>query len=205
MGMLKRSSAAGANVLARATEDALQFHIEAYGDAFLKPKHHYMLHMHEQVVADNFYLDCFTHERKHQAIKGCAENIKNKRVFEKSVLFAALNATYEKMNEFVPNTLIGNGRTALGGILSKALRVQGVCIGRGDVLITSEQAWLVQGCLHHGNSLQLVINKMEFVDWASPNSRRWRPTEQLARVSVDTPPLRSKCWYYADGYLVAME
>ena len=47
--------------LARASETFLRMHTAAYGVELLKPKHHFMLHMHEQAAADGHFLDCFCH------------------------------------------------------------------------------------------------------------------------------------------------
>ena len=44
------------------------------------PKHHYMFHMTRKAEEDGIWLDCFVHERKHQLIKDCSDDIKNTQV-----------------------------------------------------------------------------------------------------------------------------
>ena len=56
---------------------SLRLHVAAYGCEWVKPKHHYMIHMPRQVEEDGVWLDCFVHERKHQIIKEAAAHIKN--------------------------------------------------------------------------------------------------------------------------------
>ena len=64
----------------------LRLHVAAYGCDWVKPKHHYMIHMPRQVEEDGVWLDCFVHERKHQVIKEAASHIKNTTSYEKNVL-----------------------------------------------------------------------------------------------------------------------
>ena len=72
-------------------------HLAAYGDTHIRPKHHYLWHIVDQPLADGFWLDCFTHERKHQCTKDCAQSIENTTGFEKSVLTTVLNCTIEHL------------------------------------------------------------------------------------------------------------
>ena len=70
---------------------SLRLHVAAYGVEWVKPKHHYMIHMPRQVSEDGVWLDCFVHERKHQVIKSAASHIKNTSSYEKSVLLSVVN------------------------------------------------------------------------------------------------------------------
>lgn len=46
-----------------------QLYVEAYTEASCLPKHHYSLHLGEQLERDRFLLDTFVHERKHRLLK----------------------------------------------------------------------------------------------------------------------------------------
>ena len=47
-------------------------HVVAYGYTLFVPKHHYMLHMPDQLARFKFLVSCFVHERKHKIVKSCA-------------------------------------------------------------------------------------------------------------------------------------
>ena len=46
-----------------------QLFVEAYSEDSCVPKHHYSLHLGEQLERDGFLLDTFVHERKHRLLK----------------------------------------------------------------------------------------------------------------------------------------
>ena len=58
----------------------------AYSQRVVLPKHHYNLHIPDQVVADKFLCDMFVLERHHIAIKRVAEPIRNTKIWEVSLL-----------------------------------------------------------------------------------------------------------------------
>ena len=88
-----------ADMFDQQASDFLRLHTLAYGTEHLRPKHHYMFHVGRQWREDKFVLDCFVHERKHQAIKACANHIKNTRALERGVLAAAVNASIHQMEK----------------------------------------------------------------------------------------------------------
>ena len=44
-------------------------HVAAYGHTLFVPKHHYMLHMPDQLARFKMLVQCFVHERKHKIVK----------------------------------------------------------------------------------------------------------------------------------------
>lgn len=73
---------------------AVRAHCEAWKLAYPaerpKPKMHFAFHVVTQLQRDGMLLSCFTHERKHQCIKGYMEAMRNTRSFEKGVLARVL-------------------------------------------------------------------------------------------------------------------
>ena len=57
-----------------------------YGDDRMKPKHHFCCHLPRQLARDQFMLDAFTLERKHQEVKRACSNTDNASEFELSTL-----------------------------------------------------------------------------------------------------------------------
>ena len=103
----KYSKASGALVdqFDRAASHFLRSHTEAYAKEHVKPKHHFLMHVGKQWREDEFVLDCFVHERKHQAIKACADHVKNTQVFERTVLAAAVNACVHELEHVIESGL----------------------------------------------------------------------------------------------------
>lgn len=73
-----------AELKAAATAHA-DLYAAAYG-AGVKPKHHYTQHLSGQVGRDGVIIDAFVGERKHRMIKMLAQDIKNTKDFERSLL-----------------------------------------------------------------------------------------------------------------------
>ena len=201
--MAAKLGLADGDALAAASRHCLRSHVAAYGDQFLKPKHHYLMHLHEQYKEDGFYLDCFTHERKHQVIKAAADGIKNTSTFEESVLLMALNATYLQMAEFASNGLAGPTHESkrLGGIVCRRIRVQGVVVGCGDVVVLPGIAiarCFVRACFQDSEGLALLVSPMTFDRQVTPHSTLWNVEADVERLSLHGVPERSRCWYFAE-------
>ena len=75
-------------------------HCAFYGNEHLRPKHHYLFHITEQPRRDRFWLDCYTHERKHQLIKAAIQDIDNLASYERSCLKMVLAKTISQQCDF---------------------------------------------------------------------------------------------------------
>lgn len=64
----------------------LELHKAAYGDQYIRPKHHWMLDVPDQVIKDGMVLDAFVLERHHSLVKAVADHIDNTVNFERKVL-----------------------------------------------------------------------------------------------------------------------
>ena len=53
---------------------------------FMHPKYHWLVHMGTHLRKHKCLLTCWVHERKHRAVKRLAQDVKNTRVYEKSVI-----------------------------------------------------------------------------------------------------------------------
>ena len=114
--------------------DAFQaLHIACYGNTHWRPKHHYLFHITDQPRRDGFWLDCYTHERKHQLIKASIQDIDNLASYERSCLKIVLTKTCSQQCGFALSRLEAPVKflrlEAFGGApceVSRSMRVAGV-------------------------------------------------------------------------------
>ena len=86
----KRKGACGGQ-LRTAIRRHSRLHKAVYGVARWSPKHHWGIHLPDQVEADGELVDCFSGERKHQWMKAAADGVAAPEDFERSVLVSALS------------------------------------------------------------------------------------------------------------------
>ena len=89
----------------RLAELALKRHVKAHGNARVKAKHHWSLHIGEQIAGDLMVLDTFVIERLHRRFKFAAKEVRNTIFYENAVLLR----TYAKWaaSESVESSLFG--------------------------------------------------------------------------------------------------
>ena len=72
--------------LARAIKRHLDLFVAAYGMDYIRPKHHYVLHLPSSLRKFGFILSTFTHERKHRMIRRYTQQRKVLRNWSVSVI-----------------------------------------------------------------------------------------------------------------------
>ena len=102
--------AAVADRLQRLLGDHMRYHVEAYGDAFIRPKHHWMMDIPDQFRRDDMVLDTFVIERGHLRVKAVADEVRNTIRFERSVLASILNHSLKPPVGCGSNALYGRAR-----------------------------------------------------------------------------------------------
>ena len=140
-------------MLANALARHYAAHIIAYGFALFKPKHHFMLHLPEQLEYSSFLISCFVHERKHKIIKRWAvpmctgNNVKYDRGLLEECTRAHVEALKEPLlkpclietrpaDPKVVATLRAQGfASAESALTGRTARVQGRTIAVGDVVL----------------------------------------------------------------------
>jgi hypothetical protein len=68
----------------------MKSHIAAYGTDLVRPKHHWQMHLGDQLLRDGIMLDAFVIERMHLVTKRVADPVKNLGRFERSVVSGVL-------------------------------------------------------------------------------------------------------------------
>jgi hypothetical protein len=215
MDHVKKNGGAGAVAeLKREVSSCLSLHVVAYGSDYIKPKHHYMMHMTRQVEEDSIWLDCFVHERKHQVIKEAASHLKNTVTYEKSVLVPVVNTTLHLMEDITRTSL--TSRTECCDELSASLgqpcrialqmRFEFVHLAAKDVLFIAGSACIVVVCVAFGDQFGLLVHPFELLDRPSATTSRWKQGGELQLAVLSRGLVRhAAAWFRrADGTVVAV-
>ena len=87
---------AGRQLLA-VLEEYMQQRAKLHGNSGILPKHHWAVDIAQCMVSDGFVVDAFALERIHLRAKAVAENCKNLRIFESTVMAGIANAHFGEM------------------------------------------------------------------------------------------------------------
>jgi hypothetical protein len=186
-----------AAALEAAISHHMRLHVTVYGDAHIKPKHHWMFDVAEQFRRDPFILDMFVVERLHLDIKRVAENVKNTRNFERSVLArkVAMQATVLDGESLEFHTkLLGDVQPfpgVEGAFFSGAVFTDGLVFNADDVVLRDGVVGVATAFVNEGGEFMAVVREFALVRRISDDSACWR----FARVS--------QFWSLADVTLAA--
>ncbi len=161
---------AGADRLEAAVRRHLALHTSVYGAAHIRPKHHWMLDLPQQLRRDGAVLDAFVIERTHLRVKAVAETIKNTRAFERSAL-ASLLTTVLQDREMPSDGLLGRSAPLPGAALAvrvaDKLRVWGTEIAVQDVVVLNGSAACVVACAQEAGVLTLLVHPLHRIQAVS--------------------------------------
>ena len=133
--LCKRGAAAvedGAQALQRAISHHQYLHVQAYGDAHTKPKHHWMHHIPMQFKEDKVIIDAFIVERGHLLVKSVAEHVTNTRDYEASVMAGVLNQQYKLAAESSMGSGLRGPQERLGHFLVAVhMKIDGLHVSHG--------------------------------------------------------------------------
>lgn len=156
----------GAARLAAACRRHLSLHIDVYGTAFVKPKHHWVMDLSSQYLRDGIVLDAFVVERTHLQIKSVAEHVKNTRAFERSVLSGVMVKAAQETDD-VTAGLVGRTAVLPGGHMTvrvaDRMRVYDIVIGVGDVVTRDGSAGRVAACARQQDDLFVLVHRFVVV------------------------------------------
>ena len=205
----KRSNRApqdAASHLDIATAEYLEKHIAAYGTKGVKPKHHWMLDIPDQVRRSDCIIDAFVIERNHLLVKTVAEPVSNTSAFERSVLQGVLNVMCNDSD--IAEGL--RGRTAkLPGsadiVVADALRCFAVDIAVGDVVRCGDVFGLVQACVREAIVLAVTVTVLDVV--CRPTIHHVKCKLNASRkLEIWSPADVCQCtaWYVDTGLVVIL-
>ena len=191
--------AEGAAALERAVAKHMTLHRLAYGDIHLKPKHHWMMHIGQQLQRDSCIVDAFVVERCHLLVKSIAEHVRNTSNFEASVMSGVVNQLFNKAK----GAKIGCGLRGPVGQwngfkVSARMSVFCLRIDLGDIVFFSEIAGRVLACAEEGDDLCVIVEELQFVSIVSAHSSDWQACGRNAVWAADQVE-QSLAWRTAGG------
>jgi len=166
---LKRGSTTATNdALTTALSRHLRLHVEAYGTAHIKPKHHWMFDIAEMRRACEATIDAFIIERLHLRVKRQAVDIKELRVYEKAVLAGAINEQFEDATKPFADGLRGKPVRFDGAMVADHMMTGNMRASTDDVVMRGDQAGVVALCVEENGVLMVIVNELAHVAQAMP-------------------------------------
>ena len=177
-----------------------------YGDDRMKPKHHCCCHLPRQLARDQFLMDAFTLERKHQEVKRACANTDNTSEFELSTLARVHVEEVRNQSQLECTNGLRGPRSrvdSMSSCIADSLEFHGLRFSVGDLVFIGNDIVRVVGALHmdeHG--LQLLTKPMKLVRNLSGIAAVWSVESGLARCNPEgVRP--AACWRTDnDGFLV---
>ena len=153
---------AAALVQTRAVQH-LQLHKAAYGNRFIKPKHHWQLDVAAQILRDGLVLDAFVVERGHLAVKAVADKVQNTTTFEASVMASLSSSVWSKDRPISAEGLVGT-TSVLPGVddawVADNVEIMAVTIAVDDVVVRGHSVGLVKACCLHNTLLCAFVEPL---------------------------------------------
>ena len=203
----KRSNSdinASASRLRDACNLHIQLHVCAYGTGGIRPKHHWLMDVPEQVLRSGCVLDAFVLERSHLRVKSIAEHVKNTVSYETSVLSGLLNCIAQ--SSLSADGLRGRQCGLPGSahiVIADAVTLKNISIAVGDVVMLGQVAAVVKACVNDSGVLGVVVDVFTTLARPSRHTMRcklagaseiWHPHE-VAEVIA---------WYVDDNCVVVL-
>ena len=173
-----------ADQLNAATTEFLTLHQVAYGTAYLKPKHHWLLDLPSQLRRDRMILDAFVIERQHLMVKAVAEPIRNTSTFEASVLASLVNVQIRCVRELkLGSSLIGRTRPLVdvpGVVVSDKMTIHNFTVAVDDIIMRGVEVAAVVACAEQGSHLFAFVAPLNKVAQVTRQAAKYRRAPMLA-------------------------
>ena len=196
--------------------NAIRQHLDAFkaahGCASVLPKHHMLMHVPDQILADGFMMWCFAPERLNFSVKRCVDHTTNTKQLERTCLAKSLNEQLERLKSSMPpDSFLKRPLThfpelapALGeqqANYSRAAHFRHSTICSTDLIIlrgTVDKMFVLKFCAQAGD------RKILFVQWChSPEKMTVNSTRLRLAANVDAFELgacavlhHAQCWRY---------
>ena len=149
--------------LARAIKRHLDLFVAAYGMDYIRPKHHYVLHLPSSLRKFGFILSTFTHERKHRMIRRYTQQRKVLKSWSVSVIEeVTCHSIWEMSHRFynvfdtsVPSRqTLHNLHAMFPSVPDKDFSLHnGIYVHMGQAYVGDVVSFLYNGSLHIGELL----------------------------------------------------
>ena len=151
----------GSDTLTELARDFMMQHQAAYGKELLKPKHHWMVDVAQQVLRDHMVLDAFVIERQRLLVKGLAEHVRNTRDFEQSILASVTTVQLQQAREVkLGDGLVGQ-TSSLAELphiaVGKKMMIFDVTLAVGDIVLRGDEVGRIVACAREDFSLFFFV------------------------------------------------
>ena len=170
-------------LLRKAIVEHLEKHRSVYGSVDLLPKHHFALHLPQQIARDKALTDTFVVERSHLLPRGIANEIDNSISFDKSTVSMSSLESFEERVGLTGNdaAMCPELSRALGADVAVAAgaRIDGIRIERDDVLLVDGYTIKLSVVCNSGERYFLLGHLFQLIRTLSESSSVWRNTDDL--------------------------
>lgn len=181
--------------------DKLQMLMAAHFCAFKKtwgtdavlPKHHYSMHLPEQLKRLGILLDAFVCERKNKLPKEVVEHYRIAKIttlVELSIVTHMNIVQLEDMHRSPPpGQVIEPSETVGDFVVGKSARLHFGTVQAGQAFLTDGSCFILQGCLtNDAAGLILLAKKYAFVTTdMHPAAKVWRDSGEVVCFATDDP------------------
>jgi hypothetical protein len=163
----------------------LDSHIATYGTAHLRPKHHWMQDLPEQIVRDGLVLDAFVIERTHLRVKAIAEKVANTVAFERSVLSGLLTVSLRDDSTLLDGPVL-LGHTAVWPgfdppvIVANRMMVFGFEVSVADVMLCGDAAGQLLACAQQEQEFFCIVSLLQPLERITMHVSAYRRTAERA-------------------------
>ena len=194
--------------LRTALERYLAVHKREYADSRVKPKTHWAFDVIEQLLVDTVLFDCFIIERLHLRVRNHAENVKNLRTYEASVLSGVVNEHSRLSQAALPGCgLLGKTVSAPFDpdvLLSDHMEVGGKTISVGDVVAHGHDVGRVMACCIADQDMFAIVERWQRISDLTPHSSTWDRRGSVRTVWRAADAQECLAWQEARNHTVTV-
>ena len=189
----------------------LTLFVNVYSADLVRPKHHFMHHIPQQIERDRLSLDCWVHERKHQMVKKSCNWVDNTCQFEKSAISRALNEQDRQLGEpgCFATGLRGTitmwpeaRRTFTAEVIQLASTIShaGLLVNIGDFVVVHDKVYKVLACVDADGLHYLIAATYARLEVLTQHAARWKACGANVVLELHNSIEHSACWSVeADG------
>jgi len=164
---------------------------KAWGNAKVLPKHHYTMHLPEQIKSLEFVLDCWTCERKNKLPKEVVEHYRVASSTPRVELHIVANMNLLQLEDmdrlpsagqvYEPSERVGEF------VAAKKARLNFGAVEAGQAFLANGCCYILQACVtNDAAGLILLAKKYAFVTCdAHPAVRVWRDSGEVVSFATD--------------------
>ena len=176
-------------LLQKAIVEHLEKHRSVYGSLDFLPKHHFALHLPQQIARDQALTDTFVVERSHLLPRQIANEIDNSTTFEKSTITRVRLERMSSLESIEERVGLTGKDAAMCPELSRALgadvavaagaHIDGIRIERDDVLLVDGYTIKLSDVCKTGERYFLLGYLFQLIRTLSESSSVWTNTDDL--------------------------